>query len=138
MRTAVRVVLCAAGLLVSVYLTALHYNTHVPLVCSSAGIVNCESVLTSPQSSWFDLPVALFGVLWFLVMGGLVAAASRSAASPRIDDACLTWSLVGTAAVAYLVYSELGIVGRICIWCTAVHLIVVALFLMQALQPRST
>ena len=138
MRRGLRLALCAAGLLISAYLTALHYDTHIPLVCQASGIVNCEGVLTSPQSAWLGVPVALYGVLWFLVMGGLVLAGARPAAPSWLTDVSLLWTLIGAASVAYLVYSELGIIGRICIWCTSVHVIVIVLFLMQALQPRST
>ena len=138
MRSVIRLALCVAGLAISVYLTMVHYDSHVPLVCSTQGIIDCEGVLTSPQSSVLGLPVALYGVVWFLVMGGLVLADMRQQAPEWLADASLGWTLVGVASVAYLLYAELGLVGRICLWCTSVHLIVLVLFLMQALQPRTT
>lgn len=138
MRNLVRVALCIVGLLISVYLTALHYDSRIPLVCHASGIVDCQGVLTSPQSTMLGLPVALYGILWFLVMGALALTSGRSAAPGWITDATLIWTLIGAGAVAYLVYAELGLIGRICIWCTSVHVIVIVLFLMEALHARPT
>jgi uncharacterized membrane protein len=125
----VRLALAGVGVAISAYLVAVHYG-HVPLYCADQGIVDCASVLTSPQSSWFGLPVAAFGVLWFLVAGLLALRARSAAAGPAVRTANMAWLLVGAATVIYLVYLELVVVGRICLWCTAVHIIVLgSLFL---------
>jgi uncharacterized membrane protein len=127
---ALRAAIAAAGVLISAYLVAVHYG-HVPLVCADQGIVDCAGVLTSPQSSWFGLPVAVFGVAWFVVAGLLALRARAAGGAPALRAANLAWLLIGAATVIYLVYLELVVIGRICLWCTAVHVLVLgSLFLM--------
>ena len=120
-----RLGLAAAGLLISGYLVAVHYG-HVPLACADQGIVDCTGVLTSPQSSWFGVPVAVFGIAWFLVAGILALRARAAGAGPEVRTANMAWLLVGAATVVYLVYLELVVIGRICMWCSFVHIIVLA------------
>jgi uncharacterized membrane protein len=39
--------------------------------------------------------------------------------------------------VFYLVYAELFLIGALCLWCTAVHLVVIALFLLAIAQSST-
>jgi uncharacterized membrane protein len=122
----------AAGLLVSFYLVATHYfSGQVPLACASGSVVNCEQVTTSPQSMIGPVPVALLGVVWFAVGLALLRLPPASATLR------LGWTVVGLLSVFYLVYVELFLIGAICLWCTGVHLAVIALFLI-ALAEATT
>lgn len=123
-------VLAGAGLLIAVYLTVLHYDTQVPLFCSSSGTIDCARVLTSAQSVVLGLPVAAWGLAWFVV--ALVLLAGRTPAWTR---AFSVWTVVGAISVVYLVYAELLVIGKICAWCTAIHIIVLALFVLQQTVP---
>ncbi len=124
-----RLILAGLGLLDSAYVTLVHYTAAVPLACPETGIINCAQVLTSPQSVVLGLPLGVWGVVWFLVLGALVwrASSAAGAALPR-----RLWVVVGMLSVVYFVYLELAVIGKICIFCTGVHLIVVALFIMEA------
>lgn len=131
--------LSAAGLGIAIYLTALHYTTAVELACPSGGIVNCETVLSSPQSVILGLPVALFGAVWFLVNLVLQALRRNRAEGASPDGfrrALLAWLGIGAASVVYLVYTELVVIGRICIWCTSVHLIILLLIVLEVVSER--
>lgn len=130
------VVLAAAGLAIAAYLTLLHYDASVPLVCAAGSVVDCETVLGSPSAMVLGVPVAAWGLLWFAVALVLALAALRAGvrATPRLRSAGLGWALVGTAAVLWLVYQEVGVIGRICAWCTAVHAIVLAFLAVQVLR----
>lgn len=129
-----RVLLSVAGLLIAGYLTLLHYDSNVPLVCSGGAFVNCEQVLTSSSAFVAGIPVAVLGLLWFAVALALALLSSRARARGEpawMRTAGLAWTLVGTAAVLWLVYQEFGVIGKICAWCTAVHVIVLALLVVQ-------
>jgi uncharacterized membrane protein len=124
-------VLSIAGLGVASYLTVVHFDTSVTLVCpATGGIVNCQKVTTSPESVVFGIPVAVLGLAFFAGMLPLnLPAAWRS------EVALLAWArlagvVVGVCFVAYLVYAELHLIGSICLWCTSVHAITVLLFLL--------
>jgi uncharacterized membrane protein len=129
--------LSAAGLGISAYLTLLHYDSDIPLVCSSGTFVDCATVLNSPSSVVMGVPVAVWGLIWFAVAAGLAVLFLRQPpeAKPRaLRTAGLGWSLGGAAGVLWLVYQEIAIVGRLCAWCTAVHLIVLALLVVEIQQ----
>lgn len=137
-----RAALALLGVLVSGYLTLLHYDTEIPLVCSSGSLVNCEQVLTSPSSMVLGIPVAAFGMAWFLVALGLAWGSLRPRPGlepPGLRTSALAWTGLGTASVLWLIYQELGVVGKVCVWCTIVHLLVLALLVLQVLSdpPRT-
>jgi uncharacterized membrane protein len=119
------------GLAIAVYLVAAHYLAgEVPLACVTGGIVNCEQVTSSPQSMIGPVPVAVLGVAWFCGFLGLQAARSWRPAG-ALALAPLVWSVAGLLVVFYLIYAELFLIGAICLGCTAVHGLVIALFLLS-------
>jgi uncharacterized membrane protein len=120
------------GLAVSAYLVGTHYfSDAVPLACATAGIVNCEQVTTSAASMIGPVPVAVLGFVWFLGYLGVLGARFRLADNRMLAAALLGWSAVGLLVVFYLIYAELFLIGAICAWCTVVHGVVIALFLLS-------
>lgn len=121
-------VLGVAGLVISAYLVGTHYFAEqVPLACATGGVVDCEQVTNSAESMVGPMPVAVLGLVWFGVF--LVILAVRQWL-PHALLVQVVWSVAGLMAVFYLVYAELFLIGAICLWCTAIHAIVVVLFLM--------
>jgi len=133
-----RLILSVAGLVVAAYLTALHFDTRIPLICVSTPTIDCASVLESAYSSLFGLPVALFGAFWFLLNIGLSWASvqTRGAEPAALRWAGLGWAFCGALFVVYLLYTELVLIGQLCLWCTAVHALVLFLFAVSALTDR--
>ncbi len=122
--------LSGLGLLIAAYLTVLHYSAAVPLVCSQSGLVNCERVITSPQSVWFGAPVAGVGFAWFAVT--LVWwLRSGPQAPPWLAGVRLGWAALGAVTVVYLVYVELVELRHLCLWCSALHVIILALLVLS-------
>lgn len=121
-----------AGLLVSAYLTAVHY-TSVPLVCSTSGAVNCELVLSSPYAviAGTSIPTSAAGIVWFLVSSALAGLRMVGADTPSVARLQLAWSAIGLVTVVGLVFIEIVVLGAICIWCTVAHALVVAIFLLS-------
>jgi uncharacterized membrane protein len=127
--------MAVAGIAIAVYLTAVHY-ARTAAVCTTVGPINCTSVLQSRYSlvPGTELPITLPGLLWFAVSGGLAMAGLRAVwrgerEPQRLRLAMLVWSAAGLAFVLYLVFVEIVVVGAICEWCTAVHLLTLATFL---------
>jgi uncharacterized membrane protein len=75
------------------------------------------------------VPVAVLGLVWFAVFAALLIARRRRQTSSQLINFQLGWAVAGLLSVFYLVYVELFLVGAICLWCTAIHAIVVVLFL---------
>ena len=77
-------VLTAIGIGLATYLTIAHYDTHVSLVCSAKGAIDCEAVTTSAQSKVFGIPVAFLGLLYFVGMIPWHLPMAWRSADPRI------------------------------------------------------
>jgi uncharacterized membrane protein len=118
----VAVVAGLAGVAVSVYLTVLHYQGVVP-ACPTTGPINCDAVLASRYAvlAGTSVPTSALGILWFGVSAAFWIAARRRA--------IYAWSVAGLASVLVLVFIEIVLVGAICLWCTAAHVLVLAQFL---------
>ena len=118
----VGLVAAVAGAAVSIYLTVLHYVGVVP-GCPVTGPINCDAVLTSPYAviAGTSVPTSAAGIVWF--------ALSAVLWTRPVGRVQLAWSALGLLAVLYLVFLEIVRIGAICLWCTAAHLLVVALFL---------
>lgn len=127
----------AAGLGVSIYLTAAHYTATVALACPQTATVNCEKVTTSPQSQFLGMPVAVLGVAYFAAMLALCIPLAW-----RRPTAVVRWiralgALAGVGFVAWLIYAELFVIDAICLWCTSVHILTLILFSLVALTTAA-
>lgn len=121
--------LCLAGLAVSGYLTIAHFSTELVLSCPDSGVVNCAKVTSAPQSMIFGLvPVALLGLGYFVVMSLLCSPHAWRSGTPVLRLARQGGVISGMAMVCYLVYVEFRVLGAVCLWCTAVHVITFVLF----------
>lgn len=120
--------LALAGFLVAAYLTVEHYTAATTLACPARGILNCEKVTTSVHSRVLGIPVALLGLGFFAAMLALTTPAAWRSRAGAVRTARLAGASVGVLFVLYLVYVELFVVDAICLWCTAVHALAVALF----------
>lgn len=130
-------VMAAIGLIVSGYLTVVHYSD-VPLVCNTGGIVNCASVTSSPYSllPGTRIPITFAGILWFVVSGTLASIGLANILNSRVEPLWLRpvqalWGLLGLVVILGLVYVEIVLLHSICEWCTIVHILTVLTFLIS-------
>ncbi len=117
-----------AGIGIATYLTLVHYTTAVTLVCSNGGPVNCETVLASPESYLLGIPVAVLGLVYFVVVLVSALPALWRSPNPLVAPARLALAVGGIGFVCYLVYAELYEIGKICLWCTGVHILTFVIF----------
>ena len=120
------VALSAAGLALSTYLTIEHFRDPGTLACPATATVNCARVTTSAQATLLGVPVAVLGVVFFVAM--VLACLPFAWRDLRLTWVRAALAGVGVGFVIYLVYAELFLVGSICLWCTAVHAVTLALF----------
>lgn len=127
--------ICAAGLgglAVAIYLTQVHYQG-AALACTTTGPVDCDAVLHSSYAlvPRTQLPVTLPGMAWFAGSALAGAMLGMGLGPGWLRPALLAWSVVGVGAVLYLVRAEVVVIGRLCEWCTLVHLLVLATFFLS-------
>ena len=125
--------LSVAGLVVSAYLTYEHYSSSTTLACPDTGVVNCVKVTTSSYSELVGVPVALLGLLYFAAMCALCSPPAWASTLGWVHRTRLAAVSAGAVFVLYLVWAELFRIDAICLWCTVVHVLAVALFAVVAL-----
>lgn len=117
-------VLAIAGLVISGYLSYEHFTGSKTLACSDTGLVNCLKVTTSQWSVILGLPVAVAGFAFF---AGMVLFCLPMRAVANWHVLRIVCCVIGIGMVLWLVYVELFKVDAICVWCTSVHVITLAL-----------
>lgn len=126
------------GLGIAGYLTYEHYTGSSSLTCSDKGIVNCLEVTTSTYSKVAGVPVAVLGLIFFVVMLILQLPVMWNRPGSAIRRVRMTWAVIGLFAVLYLLYTELFKIDAICLWCTAVHVLTFVVFVSTVLATVST
>lgn len=122
-------ILSLAGLGFSVYLTIAHFTSSSVLLCPANSFINCGEVTTSPESIIFGIfPVAVLGLAFYVFMVAINSPWAWRSELPAIRWARLGGVITGIAFVLYLVYAELIEIGKLCEYCTAVHIITFVLF----------
>jgi len=128
-RSRLALALSLGGLGIATYLTIVHFG-HVPLVCSDSGEINCQKVTTSAESYFLHIPVAILGLGFYATMTGLNLPVAWRSTDRRVHMARLGMLVLGMCFALYLVSAELLIIGAICLWCTGVHIVTFALFVL--------
>ena len=118
--------LAALGIGVAGYLTYVHYAGLHPVCGISHG---CETVQTSQYASLAGIPVAVLGLLTYIVV--LASACSRSERALLIGSAL---SLVAFAFSAYLTYREIFTIHAICSWCVSSAILFSCLAVVSSLR----
>lgn len=117
------------GLGLSIYLTIGHFRGAQFLACSDSGVVNCAVVTTSAQSYFLGIPVAVLGLANFVIMACLNSPWGWRAKNYWVHFARFVLVMGAMAFVLWLVSAELLIINHICLYCTGVHIVTFALFI---------
>jgi uncharacterized membrane protein len=129
--------LALAGIFISIYLTLFKLGVIGELTCS---IGSCETVNTSRWSVFLGLPVAAWGLLFYLDVFGvaLVGTMPRFENDPLISIVLAGEAAIGVIFSAWLTYLELAVIDAICIWCVTSAVIVLVIFLVSVADLRET
>ena len=130
--------LAQVGLALASYLTYAHYADARALVCSDKGTINCLKVTTSSYAVQHGVPLAVLGLVFFAVMLPLQLPAAWSRSDPHLRRARLAVAGVGAAAAVWLVWVELFRLDAVCLYCTGVHIVAVALFALTGIGTALT
>jgi uncharacterized membrane protein len=99
---------CVIGVAIAAYLTYVHY-AHTAPICTTGG---CETVQKSKYAELAGVPVALLGLVTYVVLFGVAFVRGVAAATAGVFVA-----LVGVAFSGYLLWAQLGPIDAICQWC---------------------
>ena len=119
------------------YLTYLHYGEASPF-CSVFN--HCDLVLTSPYAVFLGVPVALIGLVYYLAIAGLSAAALGKDKGSFLKIAGIIAAL-GFLVSVWFVAVQVFVLHSLCLYCLFSAALSTALFigaLILAKRPRPT
>ena len=126
-------VVALAGLFVSIYLTLYKLGALGELSCA---VGSCETVQTSRWAVFLGLPVAAWGVGYYLAtlavaILGLQERWADSSALPLVQTAMSGW---GVLFSGWLTWLELFVIDAICMWCVISAILVCIIFVLSLLD----
>lgn len=121
------------GLGLASYLTYEHFTGSESLYCSESSTVNCLAVTTSQWSRFLGMPVAVLGLVFFLILTVLCLPPAWHRAPRSVDYLRLILVAGGLLMALYLIWAELFRIHAICLWCTGVHIVTFILLLVLAI-----
>lgn len=127
--------LALIGVFVSVYLTLYKLGIIGELNCA---VGSCETVNTSRWATFLGLPVAAWGLGFYLVVlaVALVAVREQYADSRALSVALAALTGWGVLFSGWLTYLELFVIDAICIWCVISAIIVTVMFAVSVADLR--
>ena len=123
--------LWASSEVLVVYYTLKQALPFCPLQRGPGIAIDCYAVLSSRYSEVFGVPLELLAVGYFII--NLLLVYIIAFGSDRLAKISLRtlfgWRFIGMIMVPYLVFVELFLVRAICIYCTTMHVAIVADFI---------
>ncbi len=125
------IVLAVIGIGVAGYLTVIHYAGINPVcVATSHGTSSCLKVQMSVYSKLAGVPVAVLGLIGYVVIFALLLAP----VSETTRVAILGVALIGFGFSMYLTYREIFSLKMICEWCVGSAIILFCLFVLSVIR----
>jgi uncharacterized membrane protein/protein-disulfide isomerase len=123
------------GLGASLAATWVHYqllsSPGYTSFCDVSSTVNCTEAYLSRFGSLGGVPVALLGVLWFVLVLVLLLAPRSSAARENAPAYVFALSTAALSVVLYLAYGSFVVLKTVCPLCVATYVAVGGLFLIS-------
>lgn len=128
--------LALAGIFLSTYLLLYKLGMIGALTCN---VGSCETVNTSKWAKFLGLPVAGWGVAWYLAVFALAMAwiQERFADSRGLSLLILFMTGTGLLFSIYLTWLELFVIHAICQWCVVSAIMVLVMFVLVVLDYRT-
>ena len=125
------------GVFVSTYLTLYKFGYVGSLQCA---VGSCETVNTSRWATFLGLPVAAWGLGFYVAALALVFVGiqERYADSSAVALALVALTGWGVLFSGWLTYLELFVIDAICIWCVTSAVIVLVMFAISVLDYRDS
>lgn len=125
--------LALAGFADALYLTWYHYD---PAVRACIGSGSCEVVNGSRFATLAGVPVAIFGVVGYLMIAGSLAARrwGPPAGVRAAGSVAYALAVAGTAFSLYLTAVEAFVLHAYCTWCLISAVLITALCITAAVD----
>jgi uncharacterized membrane protein len=128
--------LALAGVGLATYLAMYKLGYIGTLACGTGA---CETVQMSKWATFLGLPVAVWGVGFYVVLFGvaLLGTMERYVDAPWVSHVLLGLTAWGVIFSVWLTYLELYVIHAICRFCVVSAVLVAVTFLVSILEWRS-
>ncbi|MGB8302528.1 MAG: vitamin K epoxide reductase family protein, partial [Pseudolabrys sp.] len=97
----------------------------------------CNTVINSPYSRVFGVPMSYFGFIYYVFMFGLAARLAYDPFSNSLRFRAILYAALGAASSVYFMYLQIGFIREVCSYClisaiTSLLLLLAALWHSQA------
>jgi uncharacterized membrane protein/predicted DsbA family dithiol-disulfide isomerase len=127
--------LTVLGLVASAAAAWVHYRLLLhpgyTSFCDVSATVSCSEAYLSPYGSLAGVPVALLGLLWFVLVLALLVAPRWLVAPETVPTYLFALSTIGLAVVLYLAYGSFVVLKTVCPLCVPTYVAVAGLFLIS-------
>lgn len=127
--------LALLGLVASAAATWVHYRLLLhpgyTSFCDVSASVGCTEAYLSQYGSLGGVPVALLGLLWFVLVLVVLLAPRSLVARETVPTYLFALSTVGLAVVLYLAYGSFVVLKTVCPLCVPTYVAVIGLFLIS-------
>jgi protein-disulfide isomerase/uncharacterized membrane protein len=134
-RSLVIIVLAAIGVAVSLSIDIVHARLvadhNYASFCNVSSTVNCDVVLTSRYSELFGVPLSRWALLFYgtvIALGIAIARVERATTRETLGKVVLILQVWGLLFAAYLAVIALAVLHTVCLMCSALYVLSVALF----------
>ena len=125
-------ILACLGFLDATYLLVYKLTNNNAMCLGNGG---CHDVNFSSYSEIDGIPVAVFGMVSFIVIAGILLGESRlKLAKENGPLAIFGISLTGVAFTAYLTWLEIYVIHAICPFCVASAVIITLIFILAIIR----
>lgn len=121
-------VLALSGLADSAYI-AQHERSGTPLICDIENLSGCNTVVASPYSYLFGIPLAEYGILFYAIVF-VLAALEFIIFDQLLRRALQAISFIGVLASAYFTFVQVYFIDAFCIYCLASALIALLILIL--------
>jgi len=128
------IALALVGLIDSAYLAYLSLSPPTSCPVGEFSIFSCNEVIYSQYAHVYGISVAMLGLGWFILALALILVAWRNA---RFIYGIVVWSVLGAVGVAGFVYTEIFLLGSICLLCTIAHVMGLAILALSVAYIRA-
>ena len=128
---------CLLGLAASTTSSVVHYRLLTQpgytSFCDVNATVSCTEAYLSRYGSFWGVPVALGGVLFFALVFAIAGAGGRMSVASRdnVPGYVFSLSTLGLAVVLYLAWASYFVLKAFCILCAITYVAVIALFIVS-------
>lgn len=122
------------GMAISIFLTDFHYKLLAErestegTICSLSKSFNCDLVNSSPYSELFSIPIALWGLFFYLIFFTIVSWSLRTTEQTSFSVILHFLAIWSVLYSIYLFYIAEFVIGALCPYCIMLYAVNIGLF----------